>query len=169
MANYQKMIVIGCPGSGKSTFSCKLKDKTGLPLYHLDMIFHKPDRTTVSRDEFDKELSVILEKEQWIIDGNYQRTLPLRFRKCDTVFLFDLPVEECINGVKKRAGRTRNDMPWVETEIDEKFLERILNFRDEKLPAICEMIMEHGSSKDIVVFHSRDEADRWLENNIFSV
>ena len=44
----KRAIVIGSPGAGKSTFARKLKDKTGIPLYYLDRIFHKQDRTTVS-------------------------------------------------------------------------------------------------------------------------
>ena len=70
----KRAIVIGCPGAGKSTFARKLKDKTGLPLYYLDRIFHKPDRTTVPREEFDQKLQTILQTDRWIIDGNYQRT-----------------------------------------------------------------------------------------------
>ncbi len=66
---FQRAIVIGCPGSGKSTFSRKLRDSTGLPLYYLDLLWHKPDRTTVSREKFDKRLYEILMQEQWIIDG----------------------------------------------------------------------------------------------------
>ena len=52
----KKVIVVGCPGSGKSTFARKLQQKTGLPLYYLDMIWHKPDKTTVSDEEFDTRL-----------------------------------------------------------------------------------------------------------------
>ena len=40
----KKVLILGCPGAGKSTFARKLRDKTGLPLYYLDMIWHKPDR-----------------------------------------------------------------------------------------------------------------------------
>lgn len=36
---YKKIIVLGCSGSGKSTFSKKLSKKTGLPLYYLDMLY----------------------------------------------------------------------------------------------------------------------------------
>lgn len=43
---FQKAIIIGCPGAGKSTFARKLSEKTQLPLYYLDMLWHKPDRTT---------------------------------------------------------------------------------------------------------------------------
>ena len=55
----KRVIVIGSPGAGKSTFSRKLRDITGLPLYHLDNIWHKPDRTTISREEFDERLAAV--------------------------------------------------------------------------------------------------------------
>ena len=82
----KKIIVIGCPGSGKSTFSKKLSSLTRLPLYHLDLIYHKENKETISKEEFDKKLDDVLSKNEWIIDGNYSRTLRKRLSKCDTVF-----------------------------------------------------------------------------------
>ena len=68
----KKIIVIGCPGSGKTTFAEKLKDKIGLPLFYLDAIWHKPDRTHISREEYDARLaeirtghSSLMTKERW--------------------------------------------------------------------------------------------------------
>lgn len=65
---FQKAIIIGCPGAGKSTFARILSDKTHLPLYYLDMLWHKPDRTTVDRNIFDEKLKEIVLKDKWIID-----------------------------------------------------------------------------------------------------
>ena len=56
----KKVIVIGCPGSGKSTFSRALAEKMGLPLYHLDMLYWNPDRTTVEKSVFRARLTEIL-------------------------------------------------------------------------------------------------------------
>ena len=65
----KRVIVIGCPGSGKSTFSRRLSEITGLTLYHLDMIYHRPDRTTIPPEEFDRRLSDILARDEWLING----------------------------------------------------------------------------------------------------
>ena len=48
----KKIIVIGCPGSGKSTFSRELHERTRIPLYHLDMLFWNADKTTVEKSVF---------------------------------------------------------------------------------------------------------------------
>lgn len=62
----KKIIIIGSPGAGKSTFARKLRDKTGLPLYYLDMLWHLPDRTTVTTEEFDAKLVAIMETEAYL-------------------------------------------------------------------------------------------------------
>ena len=85
----KRILVIGCPGAGKSTFARALRDRTGLPLWYLDQIWHRPDRATISRAEFDARLTGLLRGDAWIIDGNYLRTLELRLRAADTVFLLD--------------------------------------------------------------------------------
>ena len=66
----KRIIVIGCPGSGKSTFSRALHSITGIPLYHLDMLYWNPDKTIVEKTVFLQRLSRVLREESWIIDGN---------------------------------------------------------------------------------------------------
>ncbi len=74
----KKVLIIGCPGSGKSTFARKLHEITSIPLYYLDMIYRNADKTTVPHDIFDSRLDDILQKPTWIIDGNFSRTLKKR-------------------------------------------------------------------------------------------
>ena len=121
----KRVLVIGCPGAGKSTFARWLRDATGLPLYYLDRIWHRPDKTNIPREEFDARVAELTAGDRWIIDGNYLRTLEPRLARCDTVFFLDLPVDVCLAGVAARMGQPREDMPWVEEEPDEEFLQYI--------------------------------------------
>lgn len=157
-----KVIVIGCPGAGKSTFSRKLAAKTGLPLYYLDMIWHRPDRTVVGRDEFDKRLVEIMAEDRWILDGNYARTLPLRLEQCDTVFFFDIPLDECIEGAKSRLGKERVDMPWTDDVLDPDFLQWIIDFPRDVVPEINRQLTVFD--KTLIRFSSRTEADRFIDS-----
>ncbi|MEH2958102.1 adenylate kinase [Candidatus Merdisoma sp. JLR.KK006] len=159
---FQKAIIIGCPGAGKSTFARILSDKTHLPLYYLDMLWHKPDRTTVDRKIFDKKLKEIVLKDKWIIDGNYGRTLEMRIQACEAVFLLDFPVAECLTGVDSRIGKQRVDMPWIETEFDEEFRQWIIDFPKNELPIVYKLLDRYKSEKSIYIFHARADIDDYL-------
>ncbi len=158
----KKIIVIGCPGSGKTTFSEKLRDKTSLPLYYLDAIWHKPDKTHISREDFDIKLEEILRLDSWIIDGNYKRTLERRMAVCDTVVLFDIPTEICLEGAISRIGKERCDMPWIDTELDPNLKREIEEFPNKNLPAIYGLIDKYKSGISVIIFRSRKEADDFI-------
>lgn len=158
-----KAIIIGCPGSGKTTFAEKLQKCTGLPLYYLDAIWHKPDKTHIPREEFDQRIAEIFETPRWIIDGSYKRTIEMRMKQCDTVFLFDLPVEVCLQGVTDRVGKERYDLPWLETELDPEFKQFIEDFPKDTLPYIYELIEKYKDEKRVIIFKSREEADGFIE------
>lgn len=160
----KKVIVIGCPGSGKSTFARALHDITRLPLYHLDMLYWNVDRTTVSKEVFLARLAETIEKENWIIDGNYGSTMEVRLQACDTVFFLDYPLEVCMDGIMSRRGKERPDMPWIEPEddVDEEFVEFIKSYNSESRPTVMELLDKYAD-KEIIIFKSRDEAETFLK------
>ena len=155
----KKVIVVGCPGSGKSTFARKLQEKTGLPLYYLDMIWHKPDKTTLTKEEFDEKLHRLIARDEWIIDGNYSRTLEPRLQACDTAFVFDLPLEVCLAGAQARVGTKRIDMPWEETELSQEFLNYILSFSQQQLPRLLQLARQYSSKNGFFSSPPRGECD----------
>ena len=159
---YKRVAVIGCPGGGKSTFSRALRDRVDLPLYHLDAIYWRDDRTHLSREEFYPLMRKIIAREEWIIDGNYNATLEWRISACDLLIFLDYPAEVCLEGVRARRGQKRSDMPWVEEGDDEEFLEFIRAFETESRPRILELIGGYPD-KAVVVFRTREEADRYLD------
>ena len=159
----RKIIVIGCPGSGKSIFSKKLKKLYNLPLYHLDLIWNKPDKTTITREEFDQELSKIFNTDEWIIDGNYQRTLETRIQHANTIFLLDYPLDVCLNGATNRVGIKREDMPWKEETLNEEFKQKIIDFSKEKLPTIYNLLDKYKENKNIIIFKTREDSIKYLD------
>lgn len=163
----KRVLVIGCPGAGKTTFSWKLAAKTGLPIIHLDAIFWKENWTHITREEFDSKLDAVLEQESWIIDGNYSRTLPQRLCKCDCVIYLDYSRIVCLVGVLKRVlhyyGKSRPDMADNCPErLDIPFLKYVWSFSKEEKPKIEQSL----NSADILtfIFKNRKEAERFLTN-----
>ena len=159
----RRVLVIGCPGAGKSTFARRLRDAAGLPLHYLDMLWHNPDRTTVTRAEFDERLQRILEEDAWILDGNFARTLPKRLEYCDTVFFLDFPTDVCLEGVEGCSGMKREDMPWVEHEFDEEFRQYIIDFPAELVQALADVLsgLEVGRARACLTFIMYRYATYW--------
>lgn len=158
----KKVIVIGCPGAGKSYFAKKLHKTTGLPLYHLDMLWHRPDKTHVTRAEFDEALNEIFQEEAWILDGDFSRTMEMRMHECDTMILFDLDYETCMRGIKAREGTKREDMPWSAAETDDALLDEVKKYIPEQLPAVYRLIEKYKDMKNVIIFKTRGEAEDWL-------
>ena len=158
-----RLMVIGGPGSGKSTFSKALHEITDIPLYHLDMMYWNADRTTVDKAVFIEKLSSTIQKSQWIIDGNYGSTIELRLQACDTVIFLDYPVDVCLNGIRERRGKARTDMPWIEKsdEEDAEFIEFIKNYNSQNRPEVMALLDKY-SDREIYIFKSRNEADEFL-------
>ena len=159
----KRFIVIGCPGSGKSTFSRALQGVTQIPLYHLDMMNWNSDRTTVSRPIFNQRLHRALKQDTWIIDGNYSSTMELRFQACDTVFFLDYSLETSFDGIMSRRGKERTDIPWIELPdyVDEEFVQFVKNYNTTSRPIVMELLNNY-TDKDVFIFKNREEADEFI-------
>lgn len=152
----QKILIIGSPGSGKSTFSKKLSKKLNIPLVHLDRLFWKKDWNERSREEFDALLINELEKEEWIIDGNYQRTIELRLHYADTVVFFDYNRFLCLWRVLKRVitnhGKVRDDMgEGCRERFDWKFLRYVYSFNDKEREKIYKKLSTNPNVRVIII------------------
>ena len=166
----KRVLVIGKSGSGKTTFSKRLSELTSLPLVHLDGVYWYGEWQHLSREEFDRALQTELHKEEWILDGNFNRTIPERLKYCDTVFFFDVSTALCLWSVTKRvlqnSGKSRSDMGGncPERLFDKRKFElyrAILNFNKNNQRRYYEMLSE-ASKVNVVVFKSRKQADAYL-------
>ncbi len=169
----KKVLLIGCPGSGKTTFGRVLSEKTGLPLVQLDALYPRNNwQTDLSKAELDALIQAELEKPMWIIDGNYNRTLTRRLEYCDTVFYFDLPTLVSLWSAIKRTlrnyGKTREgvsgDCPEVFDKQKLEFFGFIVGFRREHNKNYTRLLLEaKEKGVNVVIFKSRKKANKYIE------
>lgn len=156
----ERIIIIGCGGAGKSTLAQQLGEKLGLPVVHLDKLFWRPGWVQVSQEEFDALHQAELAKDQWIIDGNFNRTMPERLARCDTVIYLDFSRWACLRGVIKRVltthGTVRPDMgEGCPERVDWEFLVWIWNFNKNKRERYYRMLKEAKHAKAIILKNRR--------------
>ena len=117
----------------------------------------------ITREELTEKLKNIFKNDSWLIDGNYQGTLELRIKECDTIFLLDFPTDICVKGAESRIGTERTDLPWKEDKLDENFKQTIIEFASVKLPEIYHLLDKYKDNRDIVIFKDRDEVDSYIK------
>lgn len=159
----KRILVIGCPGAGKTYFSKKLSKILNLPLVHMDNLYWNKDKTSVDLDTLKARLQPYLEKEEWIIDGNYHKTLEMRLPYASDVFVLDLPRKECIQGILDRIDQPRDDIPWVESEDDATELiawtaDYGFRTKDEEIA-----LLNKNKHIKVHVINSRKEMNEYLE------
>ena len=162
----QKIIIIGCPGAGKSTLAKALGQKLSLPVVHLDKLFWRSGWVNVTKEEFDNLLAEELKKEFWIIDGNYSRTLSQRLDGCDTVIYLDFPALACLWGVVKRViksyGKTRDDMgEGCPERFDREFLSYVWHFNQENRHKLYAALSD-AKDKNIIILKNHRQVRSYL-------
>lgn len=163
---HQRILVIGCAGAGKSTFSRQLHQLTGLPLIHLDQLFWQPGWIPTERPVFREKMLAELQKEAWIMDGNFDSTLSLRAQYADLIIWLDFPRHICFPRVLKRAvtnfGKTRPDMtPGCPEKLDLEFAKWIWHYEQDARPDIAEAVRQ--SPCDSIIFAHPHDLTSWLE------
>jgi adenylate kinase family enzyme len=164
----ERILIVGCSGSGKSTLSRELAAMLNLPVIHLDRLFWQPNWQMVSREVFDERLAQALAQPNWIIDGNFDRTLPLRISQCDTVIALDYNRAVCLWGVAKRVlrhyGQTRPDMTeGCPEHVDWAFLQWIWAFKRDKRPGLIAALAEASrNGVEVHTFTRRGQCRKWV-------
>lgn len=154
--------IIGCPGSGKTTFSRKLAGKTGLPLIHLDFYYHqKKYNYHENKEAWRAKVRELVKGKEWIIDGNYSSTFEARFAVADIVLWIDLPRPLVLYRLFKRRlqyrSSVRPDMPpeWKE-KIDREFFWYVWKFNKRYKPKIHDVMQKYPDTKVVKLCSQRD-------------
>ena len=165
----ERVMIIGSGGAGKTTLARALGEKTGLPVVHLDQIWWGPGNWQhISREEFDALLLKELEKPQWILDGNFNRTMEVRLEYCDTVIFLDMPRMVCLKNwigrVIRNWGTARPDMaPGCCEWFDPVMVKWIWNFRKQNRPRYLELLNQ-AEGKQVYILRSRQEVEKFKKS-----
>ncbi|MBM7661805.1 adenylate kinase family enzyme [Bacillus mesophilus] len=164
----KKVVLIGSGGSGKSTLARQLGEKLKINVYHLDALFWKPNWVGVLKDEQRKVQNDLVNKEEWIIDGNYGGTMDIRLNAADTIILLDINRTICVYRAFKRMmqyrNKTRPDMgEGCEERIDLNFLKWIWDYPNSKRPDILKKLEQLSEDKKVIILKSPNEVQRFLD------
>ncbi|MBC8265377.1 MAG: hypothetical protein H8E84_00240 [Flavobacteriales bacterium] len=165
-----KILVIGCCGAGKSTFSRKLHSIINLKLIHLDQYYHNPNWEEPKKEEWEKTVNGLVQQLSWIMDGNYGGTFDVRFKEADTIIYLNYSTVKCFWRVIKRIikyyGKVRPDMPkGCKERFDFEFLKYVLTFNYKNRKGIFERLNSVKEYKKVYVFKTDKEADLFLLKN----
>lgn len=165
----KKMIVIGSPGTGKSTIAKQLADSLAINLYHLDKLFWKPHWKMSTKAEQREILYDIVKQNFWIIAGNYSSTLDIRIREADTIIYLKRSRLTCLYHVFKRfiryRGKTRPDMQEnCPEKLDWAFIRWVWQFPKNHEPLIEEHLKDLTSEQTLIKLMNQKEIDDFLNS-----
>jgi adenylate kinase family enzyme len=163
----KRIVVIGCSGAGKSTLSRRIAEKLGLPLFHLDQMSWSPGWVEIDREIFDQKLAKVLSKRQWVVDGNFGRTMEWRIQRSDTIVFLDFPRRLCLYRVLKRVyqgyGKTRPDMgEGCPERFDFGFLKWVWKYNDRDRGRTLEKIERSAKGKRVYQLTSPKQVEAFM-------
>ena len=167
----ERVLIVGSPGAGKSTFARQLAARSGLPVVHLDQHYWLDGWIEPDADAWHETIKQLLAQPRWIMDGDYGGTLHMRLRDADTVFFLDLPRWLCIMRVLKRIsttyGRTRPDLAeGCPERFDWEFLKYVWNYPYNRRPGLVSKL---GTFKgQILTFRANRDIERYLTERLAS-
>jgi adenylate kinase family enzyme len=109
----------------------------------------------------------LMNRDSWILDGNYSGTLELRFQQCDTIIFLDLSRWLCLWRIVRRVLRYRNDLrpdmaEGCPEKLDLEFVSWVWNYPRRTRPKVVKLLRERCEGKEIVWLRSRREVEGFL-------
>lgn len=165
----KRVLVLGPSGSGKSTFAKALAALLGLPWICLDHYYWQPNWVETPQEEWREVVASLISREEWVMDGNYSRTLEMRIKRADTAIFLDVPRRVSYWRVIKRRiihrGRVRPELAEGCTEkIDLDFLRWIWGYPTRTKPMVERILTENLEEKTIVILKGAKQAEEYLSN-----
>lgn len=160
----KRILVIGCPGGGKTTFARALGELLGIPVHHLDKYFWKENWTPTPQNEFRQIQNRLMKDECWILEGNFKKSIDNRIAAADTIIVFDFPKIINLWRTLKRFvqyfGAVRPEMGGVNKEtLKWKHLKYIITYPRKEF---LESVKKLADAKNVIILRTPKEAARFL-------
>ena len=165
--NCNRISIIGGPGTGKTTLSNELSKLYNIPAIHIDGIHHLENWQVRDKNERDKMILDIVEKEKWIIDGTYKDTLKKRLEKADLIIWLDYSTWTQLKGVTKRwlksGGKEKEEIPGCKEQLTFTFLKYVYAYNKNKRKFIVDNIERIDPNK-VIIFKKQKDLNKWLRS-----
>ena len=160
-------MIVGCPGSGKTTLANKIGFLLNIPVSHLDKIFWV-QKGGIKQDIFLAQQEEIMKNDKWIIDGDFIRSksFEVRLNKADTIIFLKFSKIKIYYRLLKRAikyfNKTRPDMAGdSKKHINWPLLKFIWNYPTND---IRKKVIEYSKDKNVIVLSNNKEEKIFLNN-----
>jgi GrpB-like predicted nucleotidyltransferase (UPF0157 family)/adenylate kinase family enzyme len=160
-SNPKRIMILGVPGSGKSTFSAKLGKLLNISVHHLDRYMFEPGGKKRDKQEFLSVQKAMVDEEAWIIEGCSFSTFEMRFARADTVIYFRFPRYLCFWRVFRRLFNHDKAFGGLKV-VNWGILKYIWNFDKEKRARIEELKKKYAQV-DFRIFKRSKDADKYMK------
>ncbi len=107
---YERIVIFGSPGAGKTTLAQKLGDILDIKVFHLDCYFWLPGWKEKPIKERIAIQQAFVQEKRWIIEGTYLNSSDIRLNAADTIIFLDISVWLCLWHSIKRRFEYRNKL-----------------------------------------------------------
>jgi adenylate kinase family enzyme len=167
----KRIAIIGPCGAGKTTLAMQLSKKLQLPVIHLDMHFWQPGWQETAHPIWEEKVKVLANQEQWIIDGNFIRTMDIRLQAADTIIFLNRSRWRCLWRVFRRwlnaHKQVRPDMAaGCPERLNWQLFLEIWNYPTTRKARVLEKLKHYAKEKPVYIFTNDKQIKNFLHTKI---
>jgi adenylate kinase family enzyme len=165
----RRIIVVGSPGSGKTSLSLELGRKLGLSVVHLDVLYWRPGWIESERHDFRRRVADVIAGDAWVVDGGFSGlAFDLTLARADTLIVIERPRLLCLWRVAWRSALERDaarpDLPpGCPEQFDSKLMREVWRYHADRRPRVEAERLQYGTGVPVVRLHSDREIAGFLD------